>query len=150
MSEFNEGNRRERLIDAFPGATRVELGSASVDQVARLYEDAGYSVTPELRSFLSEYRELSVSWLFKGMEVTVIVDAEEALSFYPGNIRIYSRKVQRPLVPVGSAFVTEECVLLAEDGDVFLAGDAGMQRVGNGFKESMQALISGDWDKTFF
>ncbi|WP_411148523.1 SUKH-3 domain-containing protein [Streptomyces sp. A30] len=118
--------------------------------MSSLYEEAGYPVGPELRSFLSEYRELSISWMYRGIEVEVIIDAEEALSFYPGNIRIYSQKVRRPLVPVGSAFATEEVVLIAYDGDVFLAGDAGMQYVGNGFMKSMQALISDDWDKTFF
>ncbi|MFE2265618.1 SUKH-3 domain-containing protein [Streptomyces griseosporeus] len=150
MSGSDENARRERLREAFPGATRVDVGTASLEQVSRLYEEAGYPVGPELSTFLSEYRECSIAWLFRGMEVEVIIDAEEALSFYPGNIRIYSKKVQRPLVPIGSAFATEEVVLLAPDGDVFLAGDAGMQRVGNGFVESMQALISGDWDKTFF
>lgn len=84
------------------------------------------------------------------MEVSVRIDAEEALSFYPGNVRVFSRKVGRPLVPIGSAFATEEVVLIASDGDVFIAGDAGMQYVGNGFVQSMRALISGTWDKTFF
>lgn len=150
MNGSNETTRRERLRDAFPGATRVDLGAASVDYVSRLYEEVGYPVGPELRSFLLECREFSISWMYRGMEIEVIIDAKEALSFYPGNIRIYSRKVQRPLVPVGSAFATEEVVLIACDGDVFLAGDAGMQYVGNGFMESVQALISSDWDKTFF
>ncbi|MFJ8946845.1 SUKH-3 domain-containing protein [Streptomyces sp. NPDC102395] len=150
MSESNENARRQRLRDALPGATRVDLGEASVELVAGLYEEAGYPVETELLSFLSEYRECSISWMYRGMEVGVTIDAEEALSFYPGNIRIYSRRVGRPLVPVGSAFATEEVVLMARDGDVFLGGDAGMQYVGNGFVKSVQALISGDWDKTFF
>ncbi|MFE7753325.1 SUKH-3 domain-containing protein [Streptomyces sp. NPDC057428] len=109
-----------------------------------------YDVGVELRGFLEEYREFSISWIYREMEVGVQIDAEEALSFYPGNIRIFSQRVGRPLVPVGSAFATEEVVLIASDGDVFLAGDAGMQYVGNGFMQSMQALISGNWDKTFF
>ncbi|MGF2212081.1 hypothetical protein [Streptomyces albidoflavus] len=53
-------------------------------------------------------------------------------------------------MPVGSAFVTEEVVLIARGGDVFLAGDAGMQYVGNGFMQSMQTLVSGVWGKKFF
>ncbi|MFF3566103.1 SUKH-3 domain-containing protein [Streptomyces sp. NPDC002574] len=150
MSKFAGNSRRELLREMFPGATRVDVGEASVDYVARLYEASGYVVGPQLREFLSEYRELSVSWMYNGMEVGVTIGVEEALSFYPGNVRIDSRKVQRPLVPVGSAFDTEEMVLIANDGDVFLAGDAGMQYVGNGFAQSMRALISGEWDKTFF
>ncbi|GAA4813500.1 SUKH-3 domain-containing protein [Streptomyces ziwulingensis] len=150
MSGFNGTSRRQRLHDAFPGATRVDLGAASIDQVSRRYEEAGYDVGVELRGFLEEYREFSISWIYREMEVGVQIDAEEALSFYPGNIRIYSQRVGRPLVPVGSAFASEEVVLIASDGDVFLAGDAGMQYVGNGFMQSMQALISGNWDKTFF
>ncbi|MFJ9006257.1 SUKH-3 domain-containing protein [Streptomyces canus] len=150
MSGASEITRLEKLRDAFPDAARVSLGAASVDDISSLYEGAGYFVGPELRGFLSKYREISLTWLYRGIEVEVAISAEEALSFYPGNIRIYSRKVGRPLIPVGSAFATEEVVLIADDGDVFLAGDAGMQRVGNGFVQSMRALISGDWDKTFF
>ncbi|MEU2743743.1 SUKH-3 domain-containing protein [Streptomyces sp. NPDC007095] len=150
MSGFNDASRRQGLRDAFPDATRVDLGSASVDQVSMLYEEAGYDVGAELRRFLEEYREVSISWIYREMEVSVQIDAKEALSFYPGNIRIFSQRVGRPLVPIGSAFATEEVVLIAGNGDVFLAGDAGMQYVGNGFIESMQALISEDWDKTFF
>ncbi|WP_331745532.1 SUKH-3 domain-containing protein [Streptomyces mirabilis] len=150
MSGFNDTSRRQKLRDAFPDATRVDLGSASINHVSRLYEEAGYDVGAELRGFLEEYREVSISWMYREMEVGVQINAEEALSFYPGNIRIFSQRVGRPLVPVGSAFATEEVVLIAGDGDVFLAGDAGMQYVGNGFIQSMQALISETWDKTFF
>ncbi|MBT2452947.1 SUKH-3 domain-containing protein [Streptomyces sp. ISL-43] len=150
MSGFNDTSRQQRLRDAFPDATRVDLGSASIDHVSRLYEGAGYDVGAELRGFLEEYREFSISWMYREIEVGVQIDAEEALSFYPGNIRIFSQRVGRPLIPVGSAFATEEVVLIATDGDVYLAGDAGMQYVGNGFMQSMQALISGTWDKTFF
>nr|WP_237530133.1 SUKH-3 domain-containing protein [Streptomyces sp. SID3915] len=150
MSGFNETFRRQRLRDAFPGAARVDLGSASIDQVSRLYQEAGYDVGVELRRFLEEYREFSISWIYREMEVGVRIDAEEALSFHPGNIRIFSQRAGRPLIPVGSVFATEEVVLIASDGDVFLAGDAGMQYVGNGFMQSVQSLISGNWDKVFF
>lgn len=88
--------------------------------------------------------------MYREMEDGVRIDAERALSFYPGNIRVFSQRVGRPLIPIGSAFETEEVVLIASDGDVFLAGDPGIQYVGNGFKQSMQAMISGNWDKTFF
>jgi hypothetical protein len=150
MSGFNDTSRRERLRDAFPDATRVDVGSGSTDHVSRLYEVAGYDVGAELRGFLEEYREFSISWMYCEMEVGLQIDAEEAISFHPGSIRIFSQRVGRPLIPVGSAFATEEVVLIASDGDVFLAGDAGMQYVGNGFVQSMHALISGTWDKTFF
>lgn len=150
MGGFDNTSRQQRLRDAFPGATRVDLGPASIDQVCRLYEEASYDVGEELRGFLEEYREVSISWIYRDMEVSVQIDAEEALSFFPGNIRVFSQRVGRPLIPVGSAFATEEVVLIASDGDVFLAGDAGMQHIGNGFAQSMQALIAGTWDKTFF
>ncbi|WP_405537404.1 SUKH-3 domain-containing protein [Streptomyces sp. NBC_00075] len=150
MSGFNDTSRQQRLRDTFPDASRVDLGPASFGHVSRLYEEAGYEVGLELRKFLEEYRECSISWMYREMEVSVQIDAEEALSFYPGNIRVFSRRVGRPLTPIGSAFATEEVVLIANGGDVFLAGDAGIQYVGNGFVQSMQALISGTWDKTFF
>ncbi|MGW1513529.1 SUKH-3 domain-containing protein [Streptomyces sp. NPDC002394] len=150
MSGFDGISRQQRLRDAFPGATRVDLGSASMDQVSRLYEEAGYDVGEELRGFLEGYREVSISWIYREMEVSVQIDVEGALSFCPGNIRVFSQRVGRPLIPVGSAFATEEVVLIASDGDVFLAGDAGMQYVANGFTQAMQALIAGTWDKAFF
>ncbi|MEV0470268.1 SUKH-3 domain-containing protein [Streptomyces prunicolor] len=150
MSGLDNPSRHQRLSDAFSDATRIDLGPASVDHVSGLYEEAGYDVGAELRGFFEEYREMSISWMYREMEVGVQISAEEALSIYPGNIRVFSQRVGRPLVPVGSAFATEEAVLIAGDGDVFLAGDAGMQYVGNGFLQSMQALISETWDKTFF
>ncbi|MDF6020569.1 hypothetical protein [Streptomyces sp. JH34] len=48
------------------------------------------------------------------------------------------------------AMETEENVLLVENGDIVFAGDAGMQRVGNGFERAVKAFVSGTWDKTFF
>ncbi|ATE55972.1 SUKH-3 domain-containing protein [Actinosynnema pretiosum] len=150
MSGYDDASRQQKLLDAFPGASRVDVGSASVDHVSRLYELAGYEVGAELRGFLEEYRECSILWMYREMEDGVRIDAERALSFYPGNIRVFSQRVGRPLIPIGSAFETEEVVLIASDGDVFLAGDPGIQYVGNGFKQSMQAMISGNWDKTFF
>ncbi|MFI5972998.1 hypothetical protein [Streptomyces sp. NPDC051452] len=47
--------------------------------------------------------------------------------------------------PIGSTFATEELGLIASDGGAFPAGDAGMRYVGDGFAQSMRALISGTW-----
>jgi hypothetical protein len=54
-----------------------------------------------------------------------------------------------PVALVGTAFDTEEAVLLAEDGDILLYRDAGFQRVANGFDSAVRAVVTGDWDKTY-
>ncbi|MGF2212080.1 hypothetical protein [Streptomyces albidoflavus] len=81
MSAFDDAARQWRLRDALPAATRVDLGPSSVDQVCRLYEEAGHDVEGELREFFEEYREVSISWIYREMEVSVQIVAEEALSF---------------------------------------------------------------------
>ncbi|MFF8956263.1 SUKH-3 domain-containing protein [Streptomyces sp. NPDC014894] len=150
MSDSAADKRLAELRETFPEALRLELGTASLDEVCERYEASGHPVGESLRGFLEKYRELTVTWLFRGTEVSFRIDVEEALDVYPGNIKIYSKRVGRPLIPVGLAFDTEEAVLLAEDGDVFFAGDAGIQRVGQGFARSVRSLIADDWDKTFF
>jgi hypothetical protein len=52
--------------------------------------------------------------------------------------RIYGRRLGQPVLPIGIAFSTEEAVLLAENGDILFGGDAGMQRVANGFGAAIQ------------
>jgi hypothetical protein len=73
-----------------------------------------------------------------------------ATNVFPPNVKSYSRRLGIPVLPAGIAFETEEAVLLAENGDILFVRDAGMQRVANGFEEAVKALISGDWDRTFF
>lgn len=80
----------------------------------------------------------------------VTISVEAALDVFAPNIRSYARRLGMPVLPVGTAFETDETVLVAGNGDVLLAGDAGMQRVANGFEEAVRALVSGEWDRTFF
>ncbi|MEU8505660.1 hypothetical protein AB0C40_13225 [Streptomyces brevispora] len=71
------------------------------------------------------------------------------MRLYPPNVRSYARQLGMPAVPIGIVLATEESVLLAENGDIIFAGDAGMQRVGNGFAAAVKAFVSGTWDKRF-
>ncbi|WP_376771249.1 SUKH-3 domain-containing protein [Streptomyces boluensis] len=66
------------------------------------------------------------------------------------SVRVYGRRLGLHVVPLGVAFSTEEAVLLAENGDIFFGGDAGMQRVAHGLDTAVEALVTDDWDKTFF
>ncbi|MDK1475616.1 SUKH-3 domain-containing protein [Streptomyces sp. 549] len=143
-------DRDEVLRQKFPDAVRVEVGSTPLRVVLSRYEAAGYPISEYLRAVMEDYHEVAIVWLFGDLEIALSVAVEDAIEIYPGNVRIYSRRVGKPLTPLGLAFDTEEAVLLAEDEDVYLAGDAGMQYVGNGFVKSVRALISGEWDKTFF
>ncbi|AJP05222.1 hypothetical protein TU94_31170 [Streptomyces cyaneogriseus subsp. noncyanogenus] len=63
---------------------------------------------------------------------------------------VLAKRLGFPVALVGTAFDTAEAVLLAEDGDILLYGDAGFQRVANGFDSAVRAVVTGDWDKTYF
>ncbi|MER7958088.1 hypothetical protein [Streptomyces sp. NPDC096030] len=54
---------------------------------------------------------------------------------FPAYVRSFEKRLGTSALPVGIALSTEEVVLLAENGDIVLGGDAGVQRV---------------WDMTFF
>jgi hypothetical protein len=139
------------LKRALSGALRVEFGEVNIDAACSRYAESGYEVTPWLRSFLENYSEITVVWRSSHNyenELTTSVDI--ALEAYPRNVRNYAMRIGHVVVPVGMAFATEERLLLAENGDVLLGGDAGLQRVGSGFEDAVQSLIANDWDKTFF
>ncbi|MGW1818647.1 hypothetical protein ACWCQM_34435 [Streptomyces sp. NPDC002125] len=69
---------------------------------------------------------------------------------FPAYVRSLEKRLGMSALPVDTALSTEEVVLLAGNGDIVLGGDAGLQRVAHGFEEAVRALISGDWDMTFF
>ncbi|MEY9992248.1 hypothetical protein ABIE67_004280 [Streptomyces sp. V4I8] len=100
-----------------------------------------------LREHLETYGELTVTWPFRTNETCLKAAAEEALDVPPRNVHNYGRRLGRPVLPLGIAFSTEEAVLLAENGDLLFAGDAGMQRVANGFETALVALVTDDWDR---
>ncbi|GGU10433.1 MULTISPECIES: SUKH-3 domain-containing protein [Streptomyces] len=152
MSSISERPRAEELQQALAGASSVELGEIDVEAACAAYRDAGYEVTEQLRGFLENYGELTVGWISRvnGKEQTLTVSVEEALDVFPPNVKSYSKQLGAPALPIGVAFDTDETVLLAANDDILFAGDAGMQRVANGFEEAVKALISGDWDRTFF
>jgi hypothetical protein len=131
---------------------RVHFGRVDVEDACRRYESDGYTVTSWLRDFIRQYSEITVLWPAKhgadDNELATTVDV--ALEAPIRNIRIYSKRLGRPVLPVGMAFVTEERVLLADNGDILFGGDAGLQMVANGFENAVRALLADDWDKSFF
>ncbi|MEW2634833.1 SUKH-3 domain-containing protein [Streptomyces sp. NPDC048389] len=134
-----------------PSDGRLREDEVDVDRAVSAYRDAGYEITDRHREFLENYGELEITWVYAktGREVTIAVDLEEALDVFPLNVRHCARKVGMDVLPVGWAFDTDVVMLLAENGDILFDGDAGTQRVANGFEEAVKALISDDWDKTF-
>ncbi|MFD6278533.1 SUKH-3 domain-containing protein [Streptomyces sp. NPDC060209] len=152
MSSQTEQPEREALRALLTGVERVEFGEVDLEAAVAAYTKAGYEVTDHLREFLKNYGEIVVGWTSPrtGEEMVLSVTLEEAMDVYPPNVRSYSRQLGMKAVPVGVAMETEENVLLVENGDIVFAGDAGMQRVGNGFEEAVKAFVSSTWDKTFF
>jgi hypothetical protein len=137
---------RERLA----GAARIEAYPLDVEDACKQYAEAGYDVSAPLREHLERYGELTVTWCFRAGETYLKAAVEEALDNPDRNVRNYGGRLGQPVVPLGIAFSTEEAVLLAENGDILFGGDAGMQRVANGFETAIVALVTDDWDKTFF
>ncbi|MFF4604251.1 SUKH-3 domain-containing protein [Streptomyces sp. NPDC001339] len=139
-----------KLQEDLSTEARFTAHPLDIEAACRKYTEEGYEVTPQLVEFLENYGELTVTWQFRNADVELSTTVESALDMPFRNVRICAKRIGRPVLPVGSAFVTEEGVLLAENGDIFLAGDAGIQRVDNGFENAVRALIASDWDKTFF
>ena len=143
--------RLAELESITASARRVRFGEIDVDDASARYAGEGYEVTGWLRAFIENYSELVVVWSgTKGGENQIDTTVDAALDASIRNVRIYATRVGRPVLPVGIAFATEETVLLADNGDILLAGDAGMQRIANGFEPSLEALLANTWDKTFF
>ncbi|WP_448317259.1 hypothetical protein [Streptomyces sp. CO7] len=144
--------REKTLGRAFAGASRVVCGPVDVEAARRAYRRAGFGVTGRLVEFLRMYGATTVFWPshVTGSQTSLTISVEEAVDAFPPNVRSFERRLGMSAVPVGIAFETEEMVLLADNGDIVLGGDAGVQRVAHGFEAAVRALISGDWDMTFF
>ncbi|MGW4945592.1 SUKH-3 domain-containing protein [Actinoplanes sp. NPDC004185] len=129
---------------------RVQFGRVDLNEACRRYESDGYTVTPWLRDFIRQYGEIVVRWPAKhGADDNMLATTVEAALEAPiHNIRIYSKRLGRPVLRVGMAFVTEERVLLADNGDILLGGDAGLLMVANGLQNAVRALLADDRDKT--
>ncbi len=152
MSDEKILAREETLARTFAGASRVECGSVDLKAARLTYEEAGFSVTDRLLEFLASYGETTVFWSshITGDESSLTISIEEAAQAYAPLVRSFEKRLGMSALPLGIALCTEEMVLLAENGDIILGGDAGVQRVAHGFEEAMRALITGDWDMTFF
>ncbi|WP_414935507.1 SUKH-3 domain-containing protein [Amycolatopsis sp. cmx-11-51] len=153
MTEIGGRHLAASLQDAVRDAISVEVGSVYVDAACVRYREEDYDVTPWLREFLKNYSELTVIWNYKNdsgiaaTKLSTVVNC--ALSVPRRNVRNDVRRIGKPVLPVGLASETEDRVLLAEDGEILIAGDAGTQRVANGFEAAIRALIANDWDKTY-
>ncbi|MFJ9406562.1 SUKH-3 domain-containing protein [Streptomyces sp. NPDC101393] len=124
-----------------------------VEDVCRQYAEEGDEVTSRLRDFLANYGELTVTWMWRQHEVELTTSVErtlEATHAIPRNVRIDAKRIGQRLVLVGTAWDTEDVVLLAENDDIFISGDAGIQRIANGFENAIRAIGTDSWDKTFF
>ncbi|MFJ5798582.1 SUKH-3 domain-containing protein [Streptomyces decoyicus] len=153
MSNTPDRPALQRLRAAVSGEARIEAGPLDVEDVCRRYAEEGYEVTSRLRDFLANYGELTVTWMWRQHEVELTTSVErtlEATHAIPRNVRIDAKRIGQPLVLVGTAWDTEDIVLLAENYDIFISGDAGIQRIANGFENAIRAIGTDSWDKTFF
>ncbi|MEU7639780.1 MULTISPECIES: SUKH-3 domain-containing protein [unclassified Streptomyces] len=142
-----------RLHDLVAGEARLEAGPLDIEDACRRYAEEGYEVTPRLREFLTDYGELTVTWTWRQREVELTTAVErtlEATHALPRNVRIDAKRIGQSLVLIGTAWDTEDVVLLAENDDIFISGDAGIQRIANGFENAIRAIGTDSWDKTFF
>ncbi|MFI6764157.1 SUKH-3 domain-containing protein [Streptomyces sp. NPDC050355] len=143
----------QELRDALPESATLEVNPLDVEEACQRYTEDGYEVTDQLREFLERYGELTLVLKFQNSEMELTTSVERTLRSThatPRHVRIFSKKLGQPVFLVGTAFVTEEAVLLAENNDVLFFGDAGYQRIANGFEHAIHALATGDWDRTFF
>lgn len=153
MNDPSERPAMQALLDDLSGVAHFSFEPLDIESACRQYTEDGYEVTPQLRGFLEKYGEITVTWLFRGNEVEVTTSTERTLESAhatPRNVRVFGRNLGQPVQLVGTAFDTEECLLLAEGGEILLYGDAGYQRVANSFEDAIRALVTGDWDKSFF
>ncbi|AJC53683.1 MULTISPECIES: SUKH-3 domain-containing protein [Streptomyces] len=143
----------EELRNALAGKARFEIHPLDIEEARRRYTEEGFEFTIALREFLEKYGEFTVTWSFRFGETfltTSVAQTMDSAHSLPRSVRVFSTRIGRPVLLVGTATDTQEAVLLSDDGDVYLAGDAGIQRVANGFDNALRALVTGDWDKRFF
>lgn len=153
MSDIPDRRAIQEVRDALSGTAELEVHPLDVDDACRQYTEDGYEVTPQLREFLESYGELTVSWTRREWKNELTTSTERTLESAhatPRHLGIHAKRLGFPVLPVGTVFDTEESVLLAENGDILFFGDAGFQRVANGFENAVRAVVTGDWDKTFF
>ncbi|GAA0665954.1 hypothetical protein GCM10010193_16780 [Kitasatospora atroaurantiaca] len=153
MTDTHEREGVPALRAALAGAARIEVHPLDVEDACRQYAEDDYEVTDRLREFLAAWGELTVTWQFRERDVVLTTAVEptlESAHATPRNLGIFARRLGQEVAIVGTAFVTEEAVLLAENGDILLVGDVGFQRVANGFDEAIRRLVAADYDRTFF
>ncbi|MBU7596729.1 hypothetical protein JGS22_003510 [Streptomyces sp. P38-E01] len=146
-----------RSVDSVLAAI-ASLGSLSVNptsapNIERWYAEDGFEMTEWLRSFLDSYEGLTIRYPFMNRVCslsTTVKACLEAPHATPRSMRVYSKRIGIPVLPVGAAFETEDALLLARNGDFLFASDAGIQWFAHGFENSARALVTGDWDRKFY
>ncbi|SNT64611.1 SUKH-3 immunity protein [Asanoa hainanensis] len=144
------GDRPEGLQDALAGALSVGIGDLDLDSARRGFLAEGYDFPTWLAAFVARYSELKVVWrATRGGVNELDTSVVAALDATHGNVRLFGQRLGKRVLPVGMVFETEEQLLLAANGEIWIGGDAGLQRVGPDFEVSVKSLINNDWDKTF-
>ncbi|KUL36072.1 hypothetical protein ADL22_25515 [Streptomyces sp. NRRL F-4489] len=153
MSGENARPGIEELRESLAGAARFETHPLDMERARRRYEEEGFAFTAGVREFLEAYGEFTVTWRYGFGETfltTSVAETMDSAHSLPRSVGFFGRRIGPPVLLVGTATDTQEAVLLAGDGDVYLAGDAGIQRVANGFGNAVRSLVMGDWEKRFF
>ncbi|MFG2888050.1 SUKH-3 domain-containing protein [Streptomyces sp. NPDC048248] len=153
MNEDTQRSALRELRSLLAQKAHFEVHPVDIEDARQRYTEEGFEFTTELQKFVETYGELTVTWTYSHGETEFTTSTErtmDAAHSTPRSARIYGQRIGQPVLIVGTAFSTEEAVLLAGNGEIFLAGDAGIQRVAKGFENAVQALVTGEWDKTFF
>ncbi|MES4901700.1 MULTISPECIES: SUKH-3 domain-containing protein [unclassified Streptomyces] len=143
----------QEVRNALSGTAGLEVHPLDIEEACLKYAEDGYEVTPQLREFLAAYGELTVTWVSREWKCELTTSVERTLESThatPRTLGVLAKRLGFPVLLVGTVFDTEEAVLLAENGDVLLYGDAGFQRVANDFSNALRAVVTDTWDKTFF
>jgi hypothetical protein len=129
----------------------VGIGEPDIDDARQQFLAEGYGFPIWLRAFVERCSELKVLWpATRGGTNELDTSVNAALDADPRNIRSYAERLGKRVLPVGVVYETEDRLLLAEDGEVWIGSDAGLQRVGQDFEASVMSLIRNEWDKTYF
>lgn len=138
--------RMQRVITRCLWVRQFEYRAADV---LLRYGEAGYSPTEALHDFIERYAEMRFIWPYgERIEVELTTDVERALLIPRSNIEYAENRCNTTLVPVGEIFETLDGFVLGADGNFYIVGDAGIQRIPGRFDDALLALVGDDWDKT--
>jgi hypothetical protein len=138
------------MRDIFAQCLWVRQYDYDRDAVLAKYRDAGYDIDEVLMEFVDNYIEMRFIWLSgERTEIELTTDSRSYMHTHRVNMIRSAKIVSADLWPVGELFDAATTLVLGSDRTFYVYGDGGIQRIDVGFAETLQALVSDRWDKTF-